>query len=200
MGKIEYKTDAFNHSGEHVVITTSGEDILQVDRTGYGIEAVIFGLSGTEVKVDSTSSAHGFDTSTTVKMNMRYTLPQNSTIFSDSIITAFNSKYGSEKTSLFLSEVDALRTALAQKENNYLAYEICPGSGVPTWNGSHVASNATTPSKSGFGTPETNYFNENAAGKPYSSNESNEYLYNNSNIYYLFTIIRLAAEHNIYTF
>lgn len=200
MGKVEYETDAYNHSHEHVIITTSGEDVLGVSRRGYSIDIFIYGLSGTEVQVDSTSSAHGFDMSTTIAMKTRYTLPPNTTIFSDSIITAFNTKYGASKTTLFLSEVDALRTALAQKEEPYLAYEPCPGRGVNTWNGTNVASNAATPANSGFGTSETNYFNENAAGKPFSANESNVSEHHNSPVYNLFTIIRLAAEHDIYTF
>ena len=200
MGKIQYNTDAYNHTNEKVLITVTGEKMLAVDRYGYGIEYRLFGLSNETATVSITSSAGGIGGEDKVEFSTRYSLPPNSFLFDDNQLLEFETKYGKNTVDLFLAECDNLRVALAEKETGYLCIAAGRGDGVPVYNGSIVATNSSTPAQSGFGTPQTNFYNNSASGKPYSSNDTNENLYNNSATYILFSIIDLASIYKIYQF
>ena len=201
MGKIQYKTDAFTHTKEDVTITVTGEKMIAVERHGYGLYYTLFGLSNEIATISITSSYGGIDREDQIEFSTRFTLPPNSVLFNDNQLLEFKTKYGKNTVDLFLSECDNLRLALEEKETNYLCVNTNNnGSGVNVYNGTIVATNSSTPAQSGFGTPQTNFYNNSASGKPYSSNDTNENLYNNAPYYYLFSIIELASIYEIYQF
>ena len=94
MGKIQYNTDAYNHTNEKVLITVTGEKMIVVDRHGYGIEYRLFGLSNETATVSITSSAGGIGGEDQVEFSTRYSLPPNSFLFDDNQLSEFETKYG----------------------------------------------------------------------------------------------------------
>ena len=94
MGKIQYNTDAYNHTNEKILITVTGEKMLAVHRHGYGIEYMLFGLSNETATVSITSSYGGIDREDQIEFSRRYSLPPNSALFDDNQLLEFETKYG----------------------------------------------------------------------------------------------------------
>ena len=54
MGKIQYNTDAYNHTNEKVLITVTGEKMISLERHGYALYYTLFGLSNETATISIT--------------------------------------------------------------------------------------------------------------------------------------------------
>lgn len=195
MSKYEFDTDAFGKTREHVIYEIDGADLLVINKRGHAINGTIIGRRNNVGTVTRTRSSE--TTPTISELHFIYAYDLFNINVRNGLGDFFAEKYGVELREKIFDEFSAAHSANNSNENPFC--NVYLPDVVSVYDGSISESGGLSPHTSGYGSECSNVFNDFNA-TPYAKNSSHINDIKTYGYYWLFDIMKLIHDAEIYTF